>query len=119
MNGAYQLVTELIDFFKNGKVTGSLTNAADMVGERTLRVIAINLLPWMKRILRPKPEPLQLLQDYPWCLALTELIKEDSSFRTLLVVEGGGVFLNSRISKEEISKIQEVCTAAYNPPLMR
>lgn len=118
VNNALQLVVELIDFFKTGKISASLIGATNMTGEHTLRIITINLLPWMKRLLRSNPEPLSLIQEYPWCLALRKLIQEDYSFRALLVIDGESVRLNPSIAKEDIAKIQKACATGYNPPRM-
>ncbi len=113
------LIIQLADFVETGQIDEVLVSAHSALARRDLRVIAVNILTWLKVESKNKSQrPLQLNLEYTWCKNLVRLVQQDSDFSQIFVVENNELRFANNINPIERRNIQDYANEHYKPRLM-
>jgi hypothetical protein len=113
-------IVTIIEFMKAGKTGAKEIEAAIAeIGQLQFRLIAINILSWLKSQKRMgKLRALELNEDHDWCRDLLHLMKDRAFLADLVHVKGTSVLLLSELAKDEVTDLLAFVDTEYRPRLM-
>ena len=118
------IIDLMLQFRKNGSVN-QLTTIE--ISKDNLNVIVVNILSWLKleykRSLwiadgkKTKLKPLELNENYSWCVDLKRLIEGTKVFNDYFCVDGNKVVFMKEIPMEEQNRLRKKAYYNYNPQM--
>lgn len=114
------IVHDLVGFVESGNTPPSLSQNNNTIGSRSLRVVAINLLGWLKsRAKFPNERPLTLRSDFEWCANLRTLMSSSPELSAMFQIDGDAFNFSSAVPQAQQREIEQFVNQNYRPPLFR
>ncbi|MBK1812668.1 hypothetical protein JHL18_18775 [Clostridium sp. YIM B02505] len=115
------LISNMLTSINTSNIAPLLINAEKIVGPRSLRVVMINIVDWLKleykRETQKRPsKPLLLNYNYDWCNNVKTLIESDCIFSQVFSVCEGSLYYNKSLDDSSISEARRLCFEGFNPP---
>ena len=115
------LISSMLISINTGSIEPLLNNAEKKIGSRSLRVVMIEIVGWLKleykRETQKRPsKPLLLNYNYNWCNDIKTLIESDCIFSQVFSVSEGSLYYNKSLDDSIISEARRLCFEGFNPP---
>jgi hypothetical protein len=113
-----QTIRELLDFVNAGRTNGIVSDMLKTVSETELRVIAFNLLGWLKFQARWRNcRPLELNTAYSWCKNLQLLLDNSETIGQVFTISEDRVDFRSEIDEETRNMMRAAVDRGYGPTI--
>lgn len=121
MTRSVEVIRSLIEYVaKPGSDTPLLQNDIDVIGDQRFRILAINLLGWIKRRLdKSEPGPKKLNPDFTWCQNLIDVLDQQGEVARVFEVRDGHLRFASCLPESEAKQIIADVDLRYSLTVMR
>lgn len=112
-------VNELLDCVEKGRSADWLAVVERQIGRKRLRVVAINILAWLKSQNRLRTKrPLDLNMAYPWCTDLIAYLAPDVHLVSIFVISENTFDFREDVDENSRNAIRAMVDRDFRPPLM-
>ena len=114
------VIMELVQYVVDDRSSALVDLMETSVGRSNARLIAINIIGWLRRRREYKHrKPLDLDYSITWCMKLRDLCERESPFGGMFTIQGNSMNFSSAIPAAEQRDIEEFAWNNYEPTIMK